>query len=142
MDAASAKLEVCDMHISDVDIDTASGICQFENCIVDTVDIDTASGDVTFEGSLNILDCDAASANVVAVLSNTPSRMDMDSMSGNLDITLPADCGFTVSTEGLSTDFNSEFSTQMKNGNRVHGDGHCRIDVDAVSGDVTIRRGE
>lgn len=142
IDAASAKLEVCNMTIRDVEIDTASGICEFENCTVDTIDIDTASGDVKFVGSLNILDCDAASANVVAILSNTPSRMDMDSMSGDLDITLPPDCGFTVSTEGLSSDFSSDFSTIMNNGNHVHGDGRCRIDVDAMSGDVTVRKGQ
>lgn len=142
IDAASAKLEVCDMTISDVEIETASGVCEFENCNVDTIDIDTASGDVRFVGSLNILDCDAASANVVAILSNTPSRMDLDSMSGDLDITLPEDCGFTVSTDGLSSDFSSDFPTSMKNGNHVYGDGSCRIDVDAMSGDVTIRKGE
>jgi len=142
INAASAKLEVCDMTIRDVDIDTASGVCEFENCAVDTIDLDTASGDVKFVGSLNILDCDAASANVVAILSNTPSRMDMDSMSGDLDITLPPDCGFTVSTEGLNSDFSSDFSTTMKNGSHVYGDGYCRIDVDAMSGDVTIHKGE
>ena len=142
IDAASAKLEVCDMTIQDVEIDTASGVCEFENCNVDTIDIDTASGDVKFVGSLNILDCDAASANIVAILSNTPSRMDLDSMSGDLDITLPEDCGFTVSNEGLSSDFSSDFPTTQKNGNHVYGDGSCRIDVDAMSGDVTIRKGE
>ena len=142
INAASAKLEVCDMTIYDVEIDTASGICEFENCNVDTIDLDTASGDIKFVGTLNILDCDAASANVVAILSNTPSQIDMDSMSGDLDITLPPDCGFTVSTEGLTSDFSSDFSTTMKNGNHIHGDGRCRIDVDAMSGDVTIRKAE
>lgn len=142
IDAASAKVEVCDMTIRDVEFDTASGVCEFENCTVDTLDIDTASGDVTFVGSLNILDCDAASANIAAILSNTPNRMDLDTMSGNLDITLPADCGFTVSNDGLNSDFESDFPTTTKNRNHVYGDGRCRIDVDAMSGDVIIRKGE
>lgn len=142
IDAASATVEVNDMVIREVDFDGASGTCEFENCVVDEIDIDTASGDVWFVGELNILDCDAASASVYAVLSANPSRLDLDSMSGDLDITLPENAGFALSIGGMSTDFTSDFETTMKNGNYVCGDGSCRINVDAMSGDVTIRKGE
>lgn len=140
IDAASASLEVNDLTIREVDIDTASGACKFDNCSVKELDLDTASGDIRFYGFLDILDCDAASANFYAILTNIPTRMDMDSMSGDLDITLPESAGFTASVEGLSAKFTSDFDTITRNGNHVHGDGHCRISVDAVSGDVTIRK--
>ena len=142
LDVAAAKVEVNDMTIQEVDFDGASGACEFENCTVKELDIDTASGDVRFIGELDILDCDAASASVYAVLSNTPSRLDMDSMSGDLDITLPADAGFTLSMNAMSSDFSSDFETSMKNGNYVCGDGRCRINVDCMSGDVAIRMAE
>lgn len=142
IDAASATVEVNDLTISDVEFDGASGTCKFENCIVDTIDMDTASGDVTFIGSLNILDFDGASASIYAVLSNTPNRMDMDTMSGDLDLTLPEDTGFTVSMDALSSNFSSDFETTTKNGNQVYGDGRCRIQIDAMSGDVIIRKGQ
>lgn len=142
IDCASATVEVNDMTIREVDFDGASGTCEFENCTVDEMDIDTASGDIRFIGALDILDCDAASASVYAVLSNTPSRLDMDSMSGDLDITLPEDAGFTVTMDGMTSDFSSDFETTVKNGNQVCGDGRCRINIDAMSGDVTIRKGE
>ena len=140
LDVASAKVEVNDMVIGEVDFDGASGTCEFENCTVGELDIDTASGDVRFLGELNILDCDAVSANVFAVLNNTPSRLDMDSMSGDLDIALPVDAGFTLSMNAMSKDFSSDFETVLHNGNYVCGDGRCRIKVDAMSGDVTIRK--
>ncbi len=139
IDAASATLEVNDLTIREVEIDTASGTCNFDNCDVNKLDLDTASGDVRFVGSLDILDCDAASASVYAVLDNVPTRMDMDSMSGDLDITLPETAGFTVTMDTMSSDFTSDFETTIKNGNYTHGDGSCRINVDAMSGDVTIR---
>lgn len=142
IDAASATVEVNDMTIREVNFDGASGACEFENCTVNEIDIDTASGDVRFIGSLDILDCDAASASVYAVLSNTPSRLDMDTMSGDLDITLPENAGFALSIGGMDTDFTSDFETTVKNGNHVAGDGSCRINIDAMSGDVTIRKGE
>lgn len=140
LDVASSKVEVNDLTIREVEFDAASGTCEFENCIVGEMDIDTASGDVRFIGELNILDCDAVSASVYAVLGNTPSRLDLESMAGDLDITLPADAGFTLSMSALSRDFSSDFDTTMKNGNHVSGDGRCRINVDGMSGDVVIRK--
>lgn len=140
IDAASASLYVNDLTIRDVEIDSASGACTFDNCTVDSIDLDTASGDVKFYGSLKELDCDAASASFTGVLTNVPSRMNMDTMSGDLDITLPADCGFTVSMDAMSSDFSSDFAYTTKNGNYVCGDGACRINVSAMSGDVIIRK--
>lgn len=141
IDAADATLEVRDLTIREVEIDSASGTCYFDNCTVDTLDLDTASGDVEFNGSLNILECDAASANFTAVLTNVPSRMDMDLMSGDLDVTLPENCGFTAAIDGMSSDFQSDFETINQNGRHVHGDGSCRINVSAMSGSVCIRKG-
>ena len=140
LDVASAKVEVNDLVIREVDFDGASGTCEFENCIIGELDVDTASGDVRFIGELDILDCDAVSASVFAVLNNTPSRLDMDSMSGDLDIALPADAGFSLSLSAMNSSYSSDFETTIHNGNYVCGDGRCRINVDAMSGDVTIRK--
>lgn len=140
IDAASATLEVNNLTIREVEIDTASGACRFDSCIVDQLDLDTASGDVEFVGDLNILDCDAASANIRAVLGNVPNRMDLDTMSGDLDLTLPEDAGFTVVMDGLGSSFSSDFETTTQNGHHVHGSGACRINVDAMSGSVIIRK--
>lgn len=142
IDAASANVEVCDLTIREVEFDGASAACEFDNCTVDTLDLDTASGDVKFYGSLNTLDFDGASGAITAVLTNTPSRMDMDGMSGDMDITLPEGSGFTVSMSAMSSDFSSDFETTSRNGNYVHGDGSCRINIDGMSGDVVIRKGE
>jgi len=140
IEAATAKVNIRDLAIREVDFDGASGTCEFESCSVDKLDVDTASGDIRFSGSLITLDCDAASASVYAVLTNVPSRLDMDSMSGDLDITLPADAGFTLRMDALSSNVQSDFETTTKNETLVAGDGHCRIEVDAMSGDVIIRK--
>lgn len=140
IDAASATVEVNDLTIREVEFDGASGTCEFDNCAVNTFDMDTASGDVRISGTLDTLDFDGASASIYAELTNTPNRMDIDTMSGDLDLTLPQDCGFTVSLNAMSGDFSSDFKTTTQNGSHVHGDGSCRINVDAMSGDVILRK--
>lgn len=141
MDVASANVDVSNLTIQNVEFDGASGVCTFANCNVSEMDMDTASGDIRFSGSLNYLECDAASADCVLVLSNVPRVIDMDGASGDMDITLPEGSGFTVSMDGLSTDFTSEFDFVSRNGCYVCGDGSCRIEIDAMSGDLTIRKG-
>lgn len=138
LDTASTDLTVRDMIIREMEIDSASGTAKFENCTVSSLDVDTASGDVTFSGSLNELDFEAASASFTGVLENVPDKVKMDSMSGDLTLTLPEGAGFTVSLDAMSSDFSSDFPTVKKNKSYVCGDGHCKIDVDAMSGDVSI----
>lgn len=142
IECASAAVEINDMSIQEVEFDGASGTCEFENCTVNEMDVDTASGDVRFIGSLNMLDCDAASASVYAALANTPKRLDIDSMSGDLELILPENSGFTLSINAMSSDFTSDFDTRFINENYVCGDGSCRINVDALSGDVMIRKAD
>lgn len=140
VDAAAAALDVRNLVIREVEFDGANGACDFENCVVDQLDLDTASGDITFTGTLQVLDCDAASASVRATLDNVPSRIDMDSMSGDLELTLPDWAGFTLSMDAMSSDFVSDFDTTVRNDSYVCGDGSCRISMDAMSGDVYIHK--
>jgi len=140
IDAASAKLEVHDLTISQVELDTASGAVGFENCVVQHLDVDTASGDVIYTGSLTTLDCEAASASIVANLNNIPQAMELSTASGNLDITLPENAGFSAHMSALSGKFQSEFGYAEVGGRYVCGDGACRIEVSAMSGNVHIRK--
>lgn len=140
IDAASASLEVNELTIREMEFDGASGTCVFHNCAVEALELDTASGDIQFTGTLTQLDCDSASANILLELNNTPKRLDLDTASGDLCVVLPEDAGFTVKLDTMSGDFESDFDTTLRNDSYVAGNGRCRIDVDAMSGDVTIRK--
>ena len=125
-----------------MEFDGASGKCVFYNCTVEKLDLDTASGDVHFSGSLQQLDCDAVSADILLKLDNVPGSIELDTVSGDLDVTLPADAGFTVTLDAMSSEFQSDFDTTMRNDSYIGGNGRCRIDVDAMSGEVTVRKGK
>ena len=141
IDAASADVNIQNMTIQAVDFDGASGTCTFTDCHLNILDVDTASGDINFSGTLSELDCDAASATCTMRLTNCPKRMDADMASGDLRLTLPENCGFSVNLEALSGDFTSEFPTVTKDGRYVHGDGSCVIQVSAMSGNIVINKG-
>lgn len=142
VNAASARLNVENLAADEMKISTASGECDFQSCIVGDLNISTASGSIRYTGALDTLDCDAASASVTAVFDNVPKSIDMDSASGALDITLPSDSSFRVTMDTMSGRFHSEFPTETTGKEYACGTGGCRIDVDSMSGDVTIRKGE
>lgn len=140
IEAASADITLNNLSANSVELDSASGECVFTGCNLSELDVDTASGDITYNGIVKTLSCDAASADITAVLLQAPQSIDMDGASGSLDLTLPEDCGFTVELDSLSGNFRSDF-TMSKNGDTyVCGNGACRIDVDSMSGDVIIRK--
>ena len=142
LDTASADLHMHSITVREVELDSASGGANFENCTIEKLDVETASGNVEFSGTLNSLEYDAASADLLAVFFNVPRSLDMDTASGDMDITLPHGSGFTAEIETLSGDFSSDFDCSQRDDRYVAGDGSCRIDLSAMSGDVHIRKGE
>lgn len=138
IETASAEVEVSSLTINEMDFDGASGICTFDNCIVGELDMDTASGDISFFGSVNTVNVSAMSAACEMHLTNIPRQIDMDTMSGDLDLTLPENCGFTLSMDTMSGDFSSDFETTLQNGHHVCGDGSCRINIDGMSGNISV----
>ncbi len=141
IEAAAANLTVIGLDIREMDFDGASGVCRFEDCQVESLDMDTASGDVSFLGSLTELDFDSMSANFVGTLRNTPRQMNVDSVSGFLDVVLPGDRGFTAKLKGIQNIFSSDYlTTKQGDDTFVHGDGYCHITLDAMNGGVSIRK--
>jgi len=140
IDTASADVNVENLTIGKVDFDGASGDFDFQDCTVDHLEIDTASGDLNFCGSLNTMDCDGASADCKIVLTNCPNRIEMDLASGDLDLTLPEGCGFTASLEALSGKLDTDFQVSHTEKGFVSGNGSCRIDMSAMSGNVFIHK--
>lgn len=141
LDMASGKVKLEGLTMGELDFDGADVDMTLDACTVRSMDVDAASGEIKFDGALDELNMDSASASFEGTFRNHPRSIDMDGMSNDLDITLPEDCGFTVTIDGMSNRFTSDYSTTSRNGAHVYGDGSCRIDVDGMSGSVIIRKG-
>lgn len=141
IDAAAAQVIMNDLTIQEFDFDGASGECRMTNCDIGELDIDTASGNVHFSGTLDTLDCDAASADCTIEVTNIPRSIDLDGMSGNLELILPPDAGFICKLDTLSGSFDSDFTFSTHSDTYVCGSGECKINAKAMSGDVSILKG-
>ena len=138
LNAASAKLSCSDLALAKLEISTASGKVSLQNCSVDSVKMSSASGNLDFSGSLQTLEFDGVSARADIAVSNAPEKIKMDSVSGDLNLTLPEDCGFTLSKSTLSGSLKTDFEVTTQGDKTVSGDGACRIEMTGLSGGIHI----
>ena len=111
-------------------LETVSGRVQVRGGPWQTFTLSTVSGDVDVSGGL--------AAN---------GRMDIDSMSGDVQLMLPADVSAAIHASSFSGDLRSDFGTPTKPehgpGSSLDvrlGDGHGKINVETFSGDLRVRR--
>lgn len=138
--AAAADIRVDGLPITNVVLNTASGDCAFTDCTVEKMQVNTASGDLDYSGVLKRLELKGASADCNLRLSDAPAAIGMNTASGDLNLTLPDNCGFTLNRSSLSGAFQSDFATTTENDRIVCGDGACQITFSSFSGDINIRR--
>ena len=137
---ASADVSVENMSVTSVALNTASGDCAFTDCAVEKMQVNTASGDLDYIGTLQRLEWKGASADCNLRLSDAPASIEMNTASGELNLTLPDNCGFTLDRSSLSGSFQSDFATTTENDKIVCGDGACQITFSGLSGNINICR--
>ena len=140
IDSVSADVQVTGLRASEMELVNVSGACEFTDCDVTDFSAETVSGSVRYQGGLQQLDFDTVSANCVAVLSANPRQIDMDTVSGDLELVLPDGCGFTLELDSVSGNFTSDFATTVSNHRHISGDGACDISADSVSGNIRIHK--
>ena len=141
IEAVEADVQVVDLVLEELDFDGVSGRFAAENCQVRELDMDTVSGNVSYSGSLQELDVDSVSADCVLNLSNVPAAVEMDGVSGNLEITLPENAGFSVRLQSAGGKLTTDFEGTRSGKSFVSGDGACRITLSGVSGNVGVYKG-
>lgn len=139
VDSVSTLLAVNNVEIEEAKVNGASGDSIFRDCRIGKLKMENATCDLSFDGCLRELKLEGVSAAANVILLNNPDSIQVESVSSELNLTLPEDCGFTVKKDGLGGSFSSDFDTKADKNNHVHGDGHCIIDLDGVSPSVKIQ---
>lgn len=152
IDTASGDISIAQMFAQALEVDAASGSVWIGDQSFDSVDVDTASGDVVLEGSKireAHIDCASGAINyydaelekgffetssggirLVSAEGVLPGRLEIDTVSGNVEIFLPdVKSGFVTEMDSVSGLFFGE---------RTYGDGRAVYHFDTVSGNVSV----
>ena len=143
-DSVSAEATITGISASDkIEIDTVSGGANLKNIRTEKLDIDTVSGSIKAAGEFTELESDSVSGDVTVSSATPLKKLDCDSTSGNIRLTIPKNSGFTLKADTVSGDISCGLPTVSESKNRrVCGDGSADFETDTVSGDLIITSAE
>ncbi len=140
IESVNADVLIRDLKVQKLDYSGVSGKGTLENCQVGKLEAETVSGNVKLSGSIRELECSSVSADCDLVVTNVPDKISLEGVSGSLDLTLPADAGFTADIDGIKKDLDTDFAVTRRNGSYIAGDGSCKIEIEGVSGKAKIQK--
>ena len=88
----------------------------------------------------NRLELDGVSADMTLSLSQVPGEISSDTVSGHVQITLPADASFSAELDSVSGKLDCQFSTSKQGDVYYCGQGGGAFSFDSVSGNVRIQK--
>lgn len=143
-DSVSAEVTITGISASDkIEIDTVSGGADLKNIKTEKLDIDTVSGSIKAAGEFTEFESDSVSGDVTVSSATPLKKLDCDSTSGNIRLTIPKNSGFTLKADTVSGDISCGLPTVSESKNRrVCGDGSADFETDTVSGDLIITSAE
>lgn len=122
----------------ELEIDTVSGDVTVRGTF-GTMDVETVSGTVNFEGVLQNGNFEGVSGSLKLKLLQQASSLDMETVSGNMTVTLPETVtGFRVDSDSVSGHVNIHGFDGVSH--QRWGDGSMRIDMESVSGQLIVEK--
>ncbi len=137
-----------DFTADKIDIQCISSNIDISSVSAVKTNIETVSGNCNLSGSISEVDFESVSGNLNFAAVSAPLSIDIESVSGDANVTVPADIsGFiinydTVSGDILADDFSLGKITAHGGGNRVYGNGALEISYSGISGDFEIVKAE
>lgn len=149
IETVNGSVGVVDGTWARVDISTLSGAIELAG-EVENAEIETASGKVDIAGALGALDFESVSGNLI-LATERALRLDAETESGSIYLTLPAQDGFTLNYETKSGAFRSALTERegalITCGDRethytvpaLNGGAVSELEISTVSGTLTIK---
>lgn len=141
IEVTSAVVEVDGLSTEELKLDSTSGPITASGLCCDQIVASTVSGNVSLEGTAEELKLDTTSGRCQAELDERVREIELDSVSGELELILPESLGFEAEVDTVSGSFRSDIpTTASSKGVYTCGNGECGISVDTVSGSITIQK--
>ena len=141
IEVTSAVVEVDGLSTEELKLDSTSGPITASGLCCDQIIASTVSGSIILEGTAEELKLDTTSGRCQAELDERVREIELDSVSGELELILPESLGFEAEVDTVSGSFRSDIpTTASSKGVYTCGNGECGISVDTVSGSITIQK--
>ena len=144
LSGVSANFAVGKLTVRDAfSFDTTSGKLEMQsmNAPQAKADVSSVSGKVELDGSFREVKAGSTSGEIDLMLRNAPAAVEVSTVSGEVDVELPAGTGFTLDYSTVSGELEYDFPlTKSKDGKFVCGDGACRMEIGTTSGSLSVER--
>jgi DUF4097 and DUF4098 domain-containing protein YvlB len=143
VNSASGEIVIADVK-GDLNASAASGSIKITNA-TDRIEASSASGEINVSGASGDLKVHAVSGSIhVSGDPTTNHYWELKSVSGSVDLRVPANAGFLFSAEAMSGDIRTGLPViieeQGKHSLRAHvGNSTGRVEVHTVSGAINVR---
>lgn len=137
----SGDISISGVTAKEVDVDNVSGATRIE-CFANSIKVDTVSGVAYVESDADKIDLDTVSGAATIICRTTPSKLNVDTTSGDVLLRLSGDTGFRMKFETVSGVFMNAFSsnTVTQGDSYVYLGGECSYEVNSVSGKLIIEK--
>lgn len=143
LSAVSSNVLVENIKADHLDLETVSGNFIAEGCDMRSVTAETVSGAVIYNGTLHdALEADSTSGSVLFIGDKCPEKVDVETVSAEVKLTLPADVSMTLDWETVSGKMSSDIALTQSGDGYVAGAGASAVKVETVSGSLKITEKE
>lgn len=144
-DLTSGDLVCNDVGAQQARIACTSGDVAVAGSSIGSLDMGLTSGDLSFNGSVaDTARLDLTTGDAKVSFAQLPQTLDVTFTSGDVELSMPADAGFTATVErgwgDVTSDFASSDASDADGRTRVYrnGDGSAAITVALTSGDLVL----
>ena len=107
---------------------------------LDRVDISTISGNINIKAKMiNKAEFNTTGGNVYINVEKEFAELDFETISGNLELTLPENFSAVVTFDSVSGDFSTNHPSKISGEKYIFGEGDNRYKLESIYGDVIIK---
>ena len=139
VETVSSQVSVTDISADAFVYENVSGNLTLQNAAFTRCELESTSGDISLSDCrVERADAELVSGDLTFCSTVCPSALDIESVSGDVELLIPADSSFALLHETESGQFISDFSVTKQGERYVCGSGTAAFDVETVSGDLLL----
>ena len=138
-DTESAAVFINDVHTVMLEIHTKSGGVTVDGTAQQAF-VETNAGDIALSGTFDEIETESRSGALMAICTECPNRFIGKSVTGDFQIILPKESGFSLEYTLGSGRLISDFDGQESDGNYQVGNGFSKLNFETRSGDLHLSK--